>query len=125
MSPAVECGEMVAANIRAARARSGITQASLARRMTQLGYGWHPQTVGLVERNQRRVLADEVAALALALETLPMTLVSPPPGTGPATTPNGTIIGAERFASGKGEELRRLEEYLEDRRRQLRDLCGD
>jgi len=45
--------------------------------MSQLGFGWFPQTVGLVERNQRPLLADELAALALALETTPDVLALP------------------------------------------------
>src|SRR5436190_20641958 len=53
--------DLIRANIRAQRARLGITQASVARRMRQLGYPWYPQTCGLVERNQRPLLADELA----------------------------------------------------------------
>lgn len=48
--------------------------------MRALGYGWYPQTCGLVERNQRPLLADELAALALALETTVDQLALPPPG---------------------------------------------
>jgi transcriptional regulator with XRE-family HTH domain len=65
-------------NIRAQRARLGLTQASVARRMGQLGYGWFTQTVGLVEHDKRPLLADELAALALALETTPDVLALPP-----------------------------------------------
>jgi transcriptional regulator with XRE-family HTH domain len=116
---AVECSDLLAANVRAARARCGITQASLARRMTRLGWTWHSQTVSQVEQNQRRLYADEVLGLALALETLPMTLMSPPPGGPPVMTPNGTVIDPGVLASGSGEELRRVEEYVEDLRRQM------
>jgi hypothetical protein len=70
---------MARANIRAARARLGITQASVARRMRQLGYRWYAQTCGLVERNERPLLADELAALALCLETTQDVLALPPP----------------------------------------------
>jgi 8-oxo-dGTP diphosphatase len=66
-------------NIRAQRARLGLTQASVSRRMNQLGFTWYPQTVGLVERSQRPLLADELLALALALETTPDVLYGPPP----------------------------------------------
>lgn len=69
---------LASANIRAARARLGITQASVARRMNQLGYRWYPQTCGLVERSQRPLLADELAALSLCLETTPDALALPP-----------------------------------------------
>jgi hypothetical protein len=76
----VDIARLASANIRAARARLGITQAQVARRMRQLGYGWYPQTCGLVERTQRPLLADELAALALVLETTVDVLALPPPG---------------------------------------------
>jgi len=66
-------------NIRAQRARMGLTQANVSRRMNQLGFTWYPQTVGLVERNQRPLNADELIALAFALETIPDVLYGPPP----------------------------------------------
>jgi transcriptional regulator with XRE-family HTH domain len=73
----VEITALVRANIRAARARLNLTQASVAKRMQQLGYRWYPQTCGLVERNQRPLLADELAALALCLKTTPEELMLP------------------------------------------------
>jgi transcriptional regulator with XRE-family HTH domain len=73
----VEITALARANIRAERARANLTQASVARRMRQLGYAWHPQTVGLVERNERPLLADELAALALCLETRPEQIALP------------------------------------------------
>jgi transcriptional regulator with XRE-family HTH domain len=76
----VDIGTLARANIRAARARLKLTQAQIARRMRALGYGWYQQTAGLVERNQRPLLADELAALALALETTVDQLALPPPG---------------------------------------------
>ena len=76
----VDIAALARANIRAARARLKLTQAQVAHRMRQLGYGWYPQTCGLVERNQRPLLADELAALALALETTPDELALPSPG---------------------------------------------
>jgi hypothetical protein len=71
---------LMRANIRAARSRLRITQAQVSQRMRVLGYRWYPQTCGLVERNQRPLLADELAALALALETTVDVLALPPPG---------------------------------------------
>ena len=78
-APPVAVAEMPRRNIRAQRARLGLTQASVSKRMNQLGFTWYPQTVGLVERNQRPLLADELLALALALETTPDVLYGPPP----------------------------------------------
>jgi transcriptional regulator with XRE-family HTH domain len=84
-------------NIRAQRARLNLTQASVSTRMNHLGYSWYPQTVGLVERNQRPLLADELAALALALETTPDALYLPPPDV-PAVLFGGYSIPAQRLS---------------------------
>jgi transcriptional regulator with XRE-family HTH domain len=61
--------ETLAANVRAARARLDISQASVARRMAALGYRWTRQTVSEVEAADRRLLAEEVCALSFCLET--------------------------------------------------------
>ena len=45
--------------------------------MRALGYSWHPQTVGEVEKGNRRVTAEEILGLALALETTVIGLLSP------------------------------------------------
>jgi len=59
---------IVAANIRAERARKGIGQADLTEAMRDLGYtAWHPQTVSRVERGDRRVQAEELLGLATCL----------------------------------------------------------
>ena len=73
----VEITALARANIRAQRARLGLTQASVARRMQQLGFHWYAQTCGLVERNQRPLEAAELAALALCLDTTPDVLALP------------------------------------------------
>jgi transcriptional regulator with XRE-family HTH domain len=75
----VDITALARANIRAARARLGLTQASVAKRMQQLGYSWYPQTAGLVERNKRPLLADELAALAMVFGTTFDVLALPPP----------------------------------------------
>jgi 8-oxo-dGTP pyrophosphatase MutT (NUDIX family) len=77
-APPVQIAEMARQNIRAQRARLGRTQASVSKRMNQLGFSWYPQTVGLVERNQRPLYADELVALALCLDTTPDVLYGPP-----------------------------------------------
>jgi transcriptional regulator with XRE-family HTH domain len=71
---AADYREILAANVRSARTRRHITQTSLARRMTRLGYRWHFQTVGAVERGERRLAADELLGLSVALET-PMSVL--------------------------------------------------
>jgi transcriptional regulator with XRE-family HTH domain len=75
----VPYGEILAANVRAQRARTGLTQQALAKRMRQLGARWHFQTVGAVERSERPLSAYEVPALAFALWTTPDVLMLPPP----------------------------------------------
>ena len=79
VAQAEDYGGLVAANIRAARARLGITQAQLAARMRDLGHDWYQQTAGATERGDRRATAEEIAALALCLDTLPDVLTLPPP----------------------------------------------
>jgi transcriptional regulator with XRE-family HTH domain len=80
VAQAEDYGRLVAANIRAARARLGITQARLASRMRQLGHDWYQQSAGATERGDRRATAEEVAALAFCLDTTPDVLLLPPPG---------------------------------------------
>jgi 8-oxo-dGTP diphosphatase len=75
----VDIAAIASANIRAARARLNLTQASVAKRMRALGLDWYPQTCGLVERNQRPVFYRELPALALCLETTVEVLALPPP----------------------------------------------
>lgn len=80
VAQAEDYGRLVAANIRAARARLGITQARLASRMRQLGHDWYQQTAGATERGDRRATAEEIAALAFCLDTTPDVILLPPPG---------------------------------------------
>ena len=97
---ATSYAEELAANIRGARARAGVSQADLAARMTALGFRWAYQTVGKTEHATRPVTAAEIAGLALALETtVPIlmraaegdhlvTLPGLPPGTGASLEPD-------------------------------------
>lgn len=70
-------GLVISRNVVAARARIRMSQSSLAARMKALGYGWYPQTVGSVERGERRLEVGELLGLALALETSVGTLLDP------------------------------------------------
>lgn len=70
--------QLLARNIRAARARRGLGQESVARRMRALGYeAWVRQTVGSTEKPSRRVTAEEILGLSYALETSVSVLMSP------------------------------------------------
>lgn len=85
--------EILAANVRAARARLNISQASVARRMTVLGYRWTRQTVSEVEANQRRLMAEEAFALGYCLETpVPFLLLSAPEFHRQAQLPAGYVV---------------------------------
>lgn len=97
-------GQVLAQNIRAARNLKGIGQESVATRMRALGHvAWLRQTVSSTEKGRRRVTAEEVFALALALET------SIPRLTAPVTDvedvvelPGGSIgvVAVARLAAG-------------------------
>jgi transcriptional regulator with XRE-family HTH domain len=142
--------EVLAGNIAAARGRMRLRQSSLAERMRQLGWErWHPQTVSEVEAGRRDLRADELLGLSIALETNIATLMAAPLDVGAVKLPAGTLVGATRLfeidgttswdgdrpkitppsgatpiidanLAGKREELRRLEAYVDEVRRQAR-----
>jgi transcriptional regulator with XRE-family HTH domain len=69
---------VLARNIRAARTRKGLGQTAVVERMRALGHtAWHRQTMGNVERGDRRVTAEEIFALSEALETSIGALMAP------------------------------------------------
>jgi len=77
-------------NVRAARARRGLEQELLAARMRALGFSaWARQTVARVEAGKRRLTAEEVFGLALALETRFTALLEPVSDDGPIALPSG------------------------------------
>lgn len=62
--------DAIVRNVRAERARKGLEQRDLVERMRLLGCtNWHRQTLSRVERGERRLLAEEVFVLAIALQT--------------------------------------------------------
>lgn len=70
--------DVVARNVRATMTRQGLKPANVVTRMRALGYEtWHRQTMGKVMRSERRVLSEEMLALALALETSIAALMAP------------------------------------------------
>jgi transcriptional regulator with XRE-family HTH domain len=61
--------QLFAANMRAARARAGISQATLAKRMKRLGFGsWSSGKASECERGTRAVVVAELLALSVSLE---------------------------------------------------------
>src|SRR5665811_473557 len=73
-------GQLLAANVRAARALRNMSQQDLAERMSVLGQQWSRPTVSQVERAARAVSVDELFGLAHALETDILVLLSAPEG---------------------------------------------
>jgi 8-oxo-dGTP diphosphatase len=95
----VTYADVLAKNVRAARARIGLDQEPLAARMRALGYSaWRRQTVANVEKCQRRLTADELLGLALALETAIPALVGPGPDDRRITLPSGHALAASSIA---------------------------
>jgi transcriptional regulator with XRE-family HTH domain len=83
-------GEVLAANIRAARARKGLNQADASERMRALGFtAWHRQTASAVEKGDRRLLAEEILGLASVLGVPMAALMRPAPEDLPVTFPSG------------------------------------
>jgi transcriptional regulator with XRE-family HTH domain len=71
--------DLIAANIRAYRARRGMSQDEVTEKMRAQGYRtWSANTVGRVERGRRECLAPEILGLARALGTFPVHLISEP-----------------------------------------------
>jgi 8-oxo-dGTP diphosphatase len=95
--------DVLARNIRAARARLGITQQRFAKRMRALGYtAWMHQTVGNVEKGRRRLLAGEILGAALALETTIPALMAASPDDKEVLLPSGDRIEASSARAQAG-----------------------
>lgn len=71
-------GQVLAANIRAARGLLNLSQQDLAERMSAMGHTWSRPTVSEVERGARAVSVDELFGLSHALRVDISLLLSPP-----------------------------------------------
>jgi 8-oxo-dGTP diphosphatase len=81
MRPDMSFRDLIARNVRVARAAAlpKLSQADLAERMRALGFReWRRQTAGNIESGKRRVTAEELLGLALALDTTVARLTSSP-----------------------------------------------
>jgi transcriptional regulator with XRE-family HTH domain len=87
-------GRIVGRNISGARGQRQLTQTSVAVRMRALGFDWHQQTVASVEKGRRRVTAEEIFGLALALETTMPTLLRPTDPDVDVVLPSGVSLAA-------------------------------
>ncbi|MGI8867655.1 MAG: helix-turn-helix domain-containing protein [Mycobacteriales bacterium] len=104
--PAGPVAQRVAVNVRQLRKRRGLDLADVSDRMRQLG---RPMAVGALsklELGQRRVDVDDLAALAIALNTTPNRLLLSEQATDATVglTPTVTWTGRQawRWASGEG-----------------------
>lgn len=69
--------DWLAANVRESRARLGLSQGEVARRMADLGWPWYQQTVRRIEEGSRRAGAGEAKALARIFGTTVDRLMMP------------------------------------------------
>jgi len=96
-------GQRVAANMKHFRGRMGVRE--LSRRMTDLGRPILPSGITKIELGQRRVDADDLVALAVALEVNVNALLMPrdPAAQGVELTPDYATSGemAWRWAVGE------------------------
>jgi len=85
--------DVLAKNVRAARARKRLEQEPVAARMRALGFSaWRRQTVARVEKSSRRLTAEEMFGLALALETSLTSLLEPVRDDGLIGLPSGQTM---------------------------------
>jgi transcriptional regulator with XRE-family HTH domain len=70
-------GVSVTHNVRRLRAAHGLTYAELSRRLADMGREIPPLGLRRIESGERRVDADDLVALALALSVSPVTLLMP------------------------------------------------
>lgn len=71
-------GQQVKDRVRKLREARGLTIYDLAGRLRDIGRPIAASAVAKIERGQRQVTADDLMALALALNTSPITLLLPP-----------------------------------------------
>ena len=89
----VPYGDLLARNLRAARAAVNLSQRDVGERMRNLGFSaWLRSTMSLAEQGKRRVTAEELLALALVLETSMVRLAAPPEETPWIELPAGGFV---------------------------------
>jgi hypothetical protein len=88
-------GAVLGRNISGARGRLRLSQGGVAARMRALGFAhWQQQTAGAVEKATRRVTAEELLGLSLALQTSMRVLTTPAPDDRSVMLPGGQEIDA-------------------------------
>jgi transcriptional regulator with XRE-family HTH domain len=91
----VSYGSLLARNLRVARAAANLSQNDVGERMRNLGFtAWQRSTVSLAEQGKRRLIAEEVFALAYALDTTIARLVRPTEDDQRIAFPSGRAVEA-------------------------------
>jgi transcriptional regulator with XRE-family HTH domain len=121
VGPGDEAAELAeqrfAANLRAAREESGVSQSRLAEEMAARGWPWHQQTVTRVESGRRMVRLGEAKAVAEILETSLDRLTQPTEEMRAVEMLAAWIRAAEtayRSIAGETAELLRAKQWLRD-----------
>jgi transcriptional regulator with XRE-family HTH domain len=92
---------MLAVNLAAERARRKLGQEDVAARMRAVGYAkWSRQTVSDLESGKRRLLAEEILALAAILKTSFTVLLATE--TDELVLPSGVTLEAAQMAEWDG-----------------------
>jgi transcriptional regulator with XRE-family HTH domain len=93
--PSLSYRKIVGRNISAARGRLRLSQLALGERMRALGFSaWQQQTVAASETARRRVTAEEILGLALALDATIAALMTAANYDGYVELPDGKKLGA-------------------------------
>lgn len=99
-------GRTVAANLARLRKRAGLTTRALADRLTAEGRAVSQSSITRMERAEKVVTADDLAALAIALGTSPAALLLPlddDPDTAVQITGGGEVSADAAWAWTTGE----------------------
>lgn len=119
--------DVVAENLRATRKRRGLTVRALSARLGDLGFSLVPSGVTKVETAdasaRRRIDVDDLAALALALDSSPVALLTPRERQDVAVTPSVSARGREVGGWVRGDEGLPIDgEADEERERRRRNF---
>jgi hypothetical protein len=134
-NPLGPVGGNVMDNVRLIREGRGLSYARLSGRLSELGRSIAVLGLARIERGERRVDADDLVALALALDVNPAALLLPrmtpagddpvaltPAVTWPAEKAWGWVAGTTRDVHGRPEYAIREElEWLDDQVREARE----
>ncbi|WP_460075932.1 helix-turn-helix domain-containing protein [Streptomyces variabilis] len=103
-NPLGPTGEQVRANVERLREARGMTKKQLADRVSELGRPIPPLGISRIEAGTRRVDADDLVALAVALKVSPTTLLMPWEAADAVATITavGSVTAAEAWAWADG-----------------------